>query len=190
MNLERVDLPEAGKPERINTIGGSFFFIIIGIILLLHYLFVISKLGKDALVNFILIMKRPIGILAFTLLTSCSYNKTNSLEKKEQVITLSYIAWACDCANWATRDDIQKYNDSSDALADHCIFIEPADKSLTLPDSLGYNGDVIKFTGHFYKEKGFPKSYSSIENPKKASVFQYTQYQVIKSNYEYSTLIH
>jgi len=132
-------------------------------------------------------LKKIIGTLAVTMLVSCSYFKTNSIENKEQVIELSYIAWACDCANWATLDDIRKYNDDSvDTLADRSIFIEPADTSLILPDTLGYNGDIIKFTGHFYKEKGYPKNYRSGEKPDKARVFRYTRYQVIESNYKYS----
>ncbi|OQP60705.1 hypothetical protein A3860_32415 [Niastella vici] len=130
-------------------------------------------------------MKTTIAILTTTLLISCS----NSLEEKEQTLELSYIAWACDCANWATSEDIQKYNDTEeDALAEQSIFIEPADKSLILPDTLGYSMDIIKFTGHFYKKKGFPKEYSSQEKPDKARVFRYTKYQVIRSNYRESKI--
>jgi len=122
-------------------------------------------------------MKKTISILATALLISCS----NSLEEKEQTIELSYIAWACDCANWATIEDIRKFNDNDqDALAERSIFIEPADASLALPDTLGYSMDVIKFTGHFYKKKGFPKDYSSQEKPDKARIFRYTKYQVVK----------
>ncbi len=116
------------------------------------------------------------------LLSNC---KTNELEEKEQTIELSYIAWACDCANWATVENIYKYNDNfGDTLSDLSVFIEPANESLKLPDTLGYNGDVIKFTGRFYKNKGFPKDYQSFENPKKARVFQYIKYQIIESNYK------
>lgn len=130
-------------------------------------------------------MKKKSRISILALLISCSYFKTNIIEKKEQTIELSYIAWACDCANWATIDDIRKYNDSDgDTLADLSIFIEPAVPSLILPDTLGFDGDIVKFTGHFYKEKGIPKGYSSDENPDKARVFRYTKYQVIRSNYK------
>lgn len=132
-------------------------------------------------------MKKVIGILTITILISCSDLKPNRLVEKEQTIELSYIAWACDCASWATLEDIRKYHDNSgDTLADLSIFIEPADTSLSLPDTLGYNGDIIKFTGQFYKEKGFPKEYRSQEKPDKARVFRYTKYQVIESNYKHS----
>jgi len=116
----------------------------------------------------------------------------NELEEQEQTLELQYIAWACDCANWATHDDIKYYhdnieNDSMDLnfLANQSIFIEPARKSLKLPDTLGYSGDIIKFTGHFYKKKGFPKGYRSYQNPDEARIFCYTEYQVVKSNYKY-----
>src|SRR6188508_2513966 len=120
-----------------------------------------------------------IFVLTITLI-SCS---TNSLEEKIQTIELSYIAWGCDCANWATIADIKKYNDSGDSLADLSVFIEPVGDSLILPDTLGYNGDRIQFTGQFYKSKGFPKGYSSNEMPDKSRVFRYTKYKVIESNY-------
>lgn len=130
-------------------------------------------------------LKTIIAISALTILISCSYFKTDSLEKKEQTKALPYIAWGCDCANWATIDDIRKYSDNiSDTLAERSIFIEPADPSLILPDTLCYTGDIINFTGHFYIGKGFPKGYSSEQNVDKARVFRYTKYQIIKSNYK------
>ncbi len=85
----------------------------------------------------------------------------NELEEKEQTIKLSYIAWTCDCANWATPEDIEKFYDNiGDSLAHLSIFIEAADSSLTLPDTLGFGGDLIRFTGRFYKKKGFQKDTS------------------------------
>jgi len=128
-----------------------------------------------------------ISSIILIFLISCSDFKTNKLEEKEQTIELSYIAWACNCANWATIEHIKKYHDNpGDTLADLSIFIEPADKLLTLPDTLGYNGDIIKFTGQFYKNKGFPKDYKPFEKSNKASVFRYTKYEVVKSNYEHA----
>ncbi len=117
-------------------------------------------------------------------LFSCTDFGEHKLEEKEQTIDLSYIAWACDCANWATQEDIRKYHDNlGDTLADLSIYVVPINDSLTLPDTLGYSGDIIKFTGHFYKEEGFPKGYNSFEDPEKARVFRYRAFQVIKSNY-------
>ena len=122
-------------------------------------------------------------IFATSIILSCS---TNSLDEKTQTIELSDIAWACDCANWARPDDIRKYNDAGDTLAELSIFIEPADSSLVLPDAIGYNGDLVEFTGQFYQAKGFPKGYSSQEMPEKSRVFRYTNYRVIESNYKFA----
>ena len=112
------------------------------------------------------------------LLFSCRENK---LDGKIQKIRCQYITWACDCANWARLEDLEKYeNAGGDTLADHCIFMEPADSLLILPDSLEANSTVVEFTGQFYRRKGFPKGYSSIGMPDKARIFRYTKYQVVR----------
>ena len=117
------------------------------------------------------------------LLLSCS-TKSNKLDTKVQTIELHYITWACECANWATASDIEKYSDNvGDTLADLSMFIEPADSSIILPDTISYNGDIVRFTGQFYNDKGFPKNFKSDHRPDKARVFRYTKYQIIKSNY-------
>ena len=69
-------------------------------------------------------------------------------------------------------------------MAENSIFLEPADSSLLLPDTLGYSADIIKFTGQFYTEKGYPKNYPrSEQDPEPSRVFRYTNYKVIRSNY-------
>lgn len=129
-------------------------------------------------------MRLAPSILISLFLISCSNFGADQLEEKEQTIELSYIAWDCDCANWATVEDIRKYHDNfGDTLAELSMYIEAINESMALPDTLGYSGDLIKFTGHFYKEKGFPKGYHSFEDPEKARVFRYSTFQVIKSNY-------
>lgn len=91
--------------------------------------------------------------------------------------------WACECANWVTLDDINKYQDTG-KLSDHCIFIEAADSSLVLPDTLGYSSDIVQFTGQYYVDKGYPSNYMKGEQQvDKAKVFRYTSYKIIKSNY-------
>jgi len=107
---------------------------------------------------------------------------TKSLEDTIQTLDLEYVAWACQCANWTMPSDIDKYKDTG-KLSDHSIFIEPADSSLVLPDTLAYSGDLIKFTGQFYKEKGYPKNYERTEETvDKARVFRYKKYKVVRSN--------
>ena|ERR1041385_356446 len=113
---------------------------------------------------------------------SCSGNKKNGDQGNEEKITLKYITWGCNCANWATEEDVKRYTDM-DSLADACIFIEPINDSLKLSDTLCYNGDVIEFTGKFYNNKGFPKGYKMEEPASQARVFQYNKYRIIKSNH-------
>ncbi len=135
-------------------------------------------------------MRILISLIVLTSLISCSEARTNKLEEKEETIELTYIAWACDCANWAPIEELKKYNpdnpDSPDSLAKMSIFIEHADILRALPDTIGYTGDIIELTGKFYKEKGFPKDYESFENPDKAREFRYTSYKIVKSTYNES----
>lgn len=111
------------------------------------------------------------------------------LEDKIQTLELTPMLWACDCTDWVTDEDYEKYYDDIDdtLLARNCVFVEPASPLLKLPDTLGHFKDRIKFTGQFYKEKGFPEGYSSVQDPEKARVFRYTTYEVIRSNYAQST---
>ena len=121
-------------------------------------------------------------IFIVLLVMGCSNFQNKELEGNTQTIELEYIAWACDCANWATPKDIKKFSDKEDSLFQKSVFIEPADKALQLPDTLGYNGDRIQFTGQFYVNKGYPEDYESEQEPEKTKVFRYTTYKVIKSN--------
>lgn len=94
--------------------------------------------------------------------------------------------WACECANWATQDVITRYQDTGE-LSAHCVFVEPANKSLILPDTLGYSGDIVQFTGQYYIDKGYPNDYVKGEQQvDKAKVFRYTAYKILKSNYRQS----
>jgi hypothetical protein len=117
-------------------------------------------------------------------LFSCS-TQQNKLSDKTETVEFHYIMWACECANWATLADINKYeNDSTDRLSVHCVFVEPANKSLTLPDTLGYSGDIVRFTGQYYVDKGYPNDYVQGEQQvDKAKVFRYTSFKIIKSNH-------
>ena len=94
---------------------------------------------------------------------------------------MTYIAWACECANWATKNDIEKYQDSEDKLAEKCVFIEPKNDNVKIPDSLIRNNTLILFKGNFYKDKGFPKGFESEQNPEEAKVFRYYEYKIINN---------
>jgi hypothetical protein len=109
---------------------------------------------------------------------------TKELEDSTKTIKLTYIAWFCQCANWATESDIARYRDTG-KLSEHSVFVEPADSTLQLPDTIGYSGDIINFTGRFYKEKGYPKKYLKTEmQVEKAKVFRYTKYEILESGYK------
>ncbi len=129
-------------------------------------------------------MLRLLTLTIFGLsMLSCS-SKKGGLDGNIQTLELTYIVWACDCANWATSEVLDKFSENiGDTLAKQSIFIEPANQTLELPDTLGYNNVVIKFTGQFYKEKGFPKGHHSYQNPEESRVFRYTSYEVVKSNF-------
>jgi hypothetical protein len=114
---------------------------------------------------------------------SCTSHPKN-LEAKVQTVRFHYMAYACDCAQWVTAGDIAKYqNDQEEKLDANSVFIEPADPTLTVPDTIGVMGDIILLTGQYYTEKGFPKNFSTEEPADKAKVFRYTAYKIIKSNH-------
>lgn len=109
---------------------------------------------------------------------------TKDLEDSTQVIDLTYISWACQCANWVTETDLKNSQENGDTLANKAVFIEPADSLIQLPDTLGYSGDLIRFTGQFYKNKGYPKKYPITEmQVDMARVFRYSKFEVLRSNY-------
>lgn len=126
-------------------------------------------------------LRTATGIIPTLALAACSSNNKGGLDGNLQTLELTHITWACDCANWVTDEDMKLY--SGNDLAKASIYIEPANSLLELPDTIGYNNDRLKFTGQFYELEGFPTGYSSIENPDKARVFQYTEYEVIRSNF-------
>ncbi len=127
-------------------------------------------------------MKKYFSGAVYLILVLTAFQCSKKYETEKQTLELEYIAWACDCANWAKSEDIQKYSDY-DQLADSCIYVEPATDAIKLPDSLGFNGDIVQFVGQFYTYRGYPKFYKSIEWTKKAKVFRYTEYKVIRSNF-------
>lgn len=112
------------------------------------------------------------------------YPKTTfTLEDTIRTLNLTYLLWGCECPNWTITENL--YRDQEDGtLAMKSFYIEPASDDLILPDTIGYNGDEVLFTGQFYNEKGYPKNYVKTEQVAgKSKVFRYTKYEIIKSNY-------
>ena len=108
---------------------------------------------------------------------SCS----NELEDQEINLEVYYIDWACECANWIKKEDLNKFSGNIEKLAENCFYIEPIDESVILPDSLLKSVYFIKFKGKFYKNEGFPKGYKSFQNPKKARVLKYSKYEIVNN---------
>ncbi|MGD1848270.1 MAG: hypothetical protein ACFB10_22990 [Salibacteraceae bacterium] len=52
--------------------------------------------------------------LLLCLSTACNDWCKGELQPKTQTLELTYIAWACDCANWATPDDLTTFADNED----------------------------------------------------------------------------
>jgi hypothetical protein len=104
-------------------------------------------------------------------------DSTNTLNFKTETLRLNYIVWGCACANWITPSDFKKYQD--DKLAEHCIFIEPANKDLELPIYFDPERHFIKVTGQFYLRPGYPKgTILSEEHLDKAKILRYTELQI------------
>lgn len=102
---------------------------------------------------------------------------TNTLTGKTENLELEYIVWGCACANWVTPTDFHKYQDNK--LAEHCIFIEPANDSLKLPLNFDASLHRIKVKGQFYTRPDYPKATVETEEQlDKAKVFRYTQIEI------------
>jgi hypothetical protein len=161
----------------------GFLVILISLIAIctLIVLYIIKKGKRGKIRNAILLCLIP---FVFLIPLIFHYFQLDKLDEKQQTIELSYVDWACDCANWATPLDLKKYHDNiNDTLAKLSMYIEPSNKGLELPDSFYVSGNTIKFTGRFYRYEKFPKHYFSIELPERAKVFQYDRYEIIKPFY-------
>ena len=110
--------------------------------------------------------------------------RTGKLENTFNSIELEYVGFFCQCAQWITPDEYGSFKDTGH-LSEHTIFIEPINKSLNLPDTIGYPGDVIRVAGRFYENKGYPKYFPVTEmNVDAARVFRYEKYEILKSNHK------
>lgn len=115
---------------------------------------------------------------------SCSGTETErKLEDKIITVRMQYIDWFCACANWADVRIVDTCNGC--ALPSKCVFIEAAEREKALPDTIGYSGDIVEFTGQFYTEPGYPKGYiEGEEKMEKAKIFRYSSYKIISSHYK------
>lgn len=115
--------------------------------------------------------------------TCCSVRPTK-LSDKSEVIEVSYINWACNCADFI-ETKFYILNPKYEAKSEDCIFIEPADSGLRVSESFYIKDHFdknLKLTGSFYLEKGVPDSYEQAVpgRPEKAKVFRYTKIEIIE----------
>lgn len=128
-------------------------------------------------------LSRLILIFGLIWVTSC-HNQPTKLSGKTETIQVSYVNWACDCADYI---ETKFYQDNSDyeAKEEDCIYIEPANPSLKIPDNYFDNGHFenhLRLTGQFYIDKGVPNTYGrkTPEKPEKAKVFRYDKFEIVK----------
>lgn len=126
--------------------------------------------------------------LAFTIryfkFTPTFFDRPSELTGKTETIEVVYINWACDCANFIETKH-HKSNPQYETREEDCIFIEPSNDSLRVPESF-YATDhfekKLRLTGQFYKNKGIPSSYEMKtvgEKPDKAVVFRFDKIELI-----------
>jgi len=116
-------------------------------------------------------------------LTSCD-NQPTKLSGKTETIEVSYINWACDCADFI-ETKFYAGNSEYEAKEEDCIFIEPANPNIKIPENYfekGHFENHLKLTGQFYIDKGVPNTYErkTPEAPEKAKVFRYVKFELVK----------
>lgn len=110
-------------------------------------------------------------------------DRPTKLSSITETIEVDYINWACDCANFIET----KYalNDPNyETREQDCIFIEPANAKLKLPDRYfekDHFEKKLRLTGQFYLKKGMPRFYEqkTPEKPAPARVFRYTKVEMV-----------
>ena len=144
---------------------------------------------------------RYLIIAIIILLLSCK-DSSNNLYSTYQTIEVIHIPWSCDssklylpplssqyndydCAKWNFPEDVKKYADiSQDTLKSLCIFIEPIDSSLVLPDSIEFFNDGVRLTGQFYIKKGYVAKHNPLKLVDSARVFRYSKFTILRGKYK------
>lgn len=128
-------------------------------------------------------------VLGCCFFISCGTSNSDAPHGAQDTVRFQYVAWACECAQWATLEDIRKYgNDvNTDSLEIMSVYLEPANDSVILPDSIGFANDVVELYGYYLPEKGFPNNKSPGDGAEKARVFRYSNFRIIESHH-YETM--
>jgi len=103
------------------------------------------------------------------------------LEEEKDSLDLSYIHWACACANWLEVSKFPK-TENEEIQAEDCLFIEAASAQNILPDSLQYSQQVIRLYGSFYQQPGISRDYEkpTSQKPEAARVFRYDSFKMLQ----------
>ncbi len=99
------------------------------------------------------------------------------LSKNQETISVTYINWACDCADFIKTNEELYLNDGS--IDKNKLFFLEGEKdklNLKLSEYIDSNRKKsLKVTGSFYEDLGIPKNYElkTPEKPEKALVFKF-----------------
>ncbi|QNR23827.1 hypothetical protein [Croceimicrobium hydrocarbonivorans] len=102
------------------------------------------------------------------------------LEEEKDSLDLSYIFWACACANWLEVSKFPKTK-GEEIQAEDCLFIEAVSAQNLLPDSLHNSQQTIRFYGSFYQHPGISRDYKkpTSQKPEAARVFRYDSFKIV-----------
>lgn len=128
---------------------------------------------------------KPLYPFLLLLLISCN-TQPQKLSAIHETLEVSYVNWACDCANFI-ETKFYKSNSNYQIKETDCIFIDPSNDNNKIPNTF-YSKEnfdhYLELTGQFYNDKGIPSSYEqkTEQQPKKAKVFRYDSFKLIKKN--------
>lgn len=159
------------------------------VIKLVFQSFLFCDMKRANLYKFLLIaILSSLVIVAIVVLSNTSEkyllptDYSHSLSTQEEIIEVSLIQWACDCAEWKVLgEDIPV-----DSLEHYSIFIESAHagKRIELAELDNNCWPVkLKLTGRFFLDNGISRDYEVMfEKPRKARVFQYQSFEIIETD--------
>ena len=105
----------------------------------------------------------------------------NQLESKVQKLELRAIGISGPI--WISAELLKKYENKRTKpgeMLEHCIYIEPADSTLIVPESFDPGRQKIVVEGQFYVHNDYPKGTIRTEdNEPKARVFRYSKLEVV-----------
>jgi hypothetical protein len=109
-------------------------------------------------------------------------DSTNVLSSKVEILDVEFTSWGCACPNWIQSKDNQRNDTTKNYIRLH-FYIEPAKKSLELPNRYNPSEQNLRLTGQFYAREDYPKGTVQSEEPmSKAKVFRYTKLEIVEKS--------